>query len=99
MLVAGAVTEGRETASRADLVVGSLIGALGVIGLAGCIVSWWRERLAAVLLVLTASGYGVHIGVYAERNHFLVWSIVGFPYLAAALLFFYSGWLSRKTSS
>ena len=76
---------------------GVLLGVLGIIALAGCIVSWWRERLAAILLVLTALGLGIHIGVFAGRNHMLVWSIMGLPYLVAAVLLFNFWWLSRKT--
>ena len=81
----------------ANIVVGSLMGILGAIGLAGCIVSWWRERLASILLVLTAIGFGIHIGLFAGRNHFLVWLMMGFPYLIASVLFFYSWRLSGKT--
>ena len=80
-----------------DTVVGILIGVLGAIALAGCIVSWWRERLASILLVLTAVGFGIHIGLWAGRNHFLVWLMMGFPYLIASVLFFNSWLLSRKT--
>ena len=86
-----------ETTSQTDIIQGSLIGVLGAIGLAGCIVSWWRERLASILLVLTAIGFGVHIGICAGRNHFLAWLMMGFPYLIASVLFFNSWRLSRKT--
>ena len=82
---------------NADTVVGSLIGVLGAIGLAGCIVSWWRERLASILLVLAAVGFGIHIGLYAGRNHFLVWLMMGFPYLIASVLLFNAWLLSRTT--
>ena len=95
--IVGVLAEGREAINQADMVAGILIGVLGVIGLAGCIVSWWRERLAAILLVLTAVGFGIHIGICAGRNHFLAWLMVGFPYLVAAVLLFYSWRLSRKT--
>ncbi|GAI15578.1 unnamed protein product [marine sediment metagenome] len=81
---------------NADIVVGILIGVLGAIGLAGCIVSWWRERLASILLVLTAIGFGVHIGLFAGRNHFLVWLMMGLPYLIASVLLLNSWQLSRK---
>lgn len=81
---------------NADIVVGILIGVLGAIGLAGCIMSWWRERLASILLVLTAIGFGVHIGLFAGRNHFLVWLMMGLPYLIASVLLFNSWQLSRK---
>ena len=81
---------------NADIVVGILIGVLGAIGLAGCIMSWWRERLASILLVLTAVGFGIHIGLCAGRNHFLVWLMIGFPYLVASVLLFNSWQFSRK---
>ena len=83
--------------SQTDIIEGSLIGVLGAIALTGCIVSWWRERLASILLVLTAVGFGIHIGLCAGRNHFLAWLMVGFPYLIASVLFFNSWRLSMKT--
>ena len=95
--VAEVLTGTWETTSQADIIQGSLIGVLGVIGLAGCIVSWWRERLASILLVLTAIGFGIHIGLCAGRNHFLAWLMIGFPYLVASVLFFTSWRLSKKT--
>ncbi len=76
---------------------GILILVLGVIALAGCIVSWWRERLAGILLTVASVGLGIHIGVYAGRNHFLAWLMMGFPYLVAGVLFLISRRLSRKT--
>jgi len=91
-----AIAEGWETTTKADMVAGILIGVLGIIGLTGCIVSWWREQLAAILLVLTAVGFGIHIGIYAGRNHFLAWLMIGFPYLVAAMLLFFSWLISRK---
>ncbi len=101
MLIGSTVAEVRtgawETTSQTNIIQGSLIGVLGAIGLAGCIVSWWRERLASILLVLTAAGFGIHIGLCAGRNHFLVWLMMGFPYLIASVLFFNSWLLSRKT--
>ena len=86
-----------ETTSQADIIQGSLIGVLGAIGLAGCIVSWRRERLAGILLILTAIGFGIHIGLFAGRNHFLAWLMIGFPYLIASVLLFISWRLSRET--
>ena len=96
ILVGEAIAEGWETTTQADMVAGILIGVLGVIGLTGCIVSWWRERFAVILLLLTAAGFGVHIGIYAGRNHFLAWLMVGFPYLVVATLLFFSWLFSRK---
>lgn len=94
--VAEVLTGAWGTTSQADIIQGSLIGLLGVIGLADCIVSWWRERLASILLVLTAVGFGIHIGLFAGRNHFLAWLMIGFPYLIASVLLFNSWLLSRK---
>ena len=93
MLIGSAVSEGvgPMTIESTTLVL------LGAIGLAGCIVSWWRERLSAILLVLTAVGFGIHIGICAGRNHFLAWLIIGLPYLVAGILIFSSWRLSRKT--
>ena len=101
MLIGSAVDEvltgAWATTSQTDIIQGSLIGVLGVIGLAGCIVSWWRERFASILLALTAAGFGIHIGLCAGRNHFLAWLMVGFPYLIASVLLFNSWLLSKKT--
>jgi len=95
--VAEVLTGAWATTSQTDIIQGSLIGVLGAIGLGGSIVSWWRERLASILLVLTAIGFGVHIGICAGRNHFLAWLMMGFPYLIASVLLFNSWLLSRKT--
>ena len=102
ILIGEAIAEvldgGLEPINQADMVAGILIGVLGAIALAGCIVSWWREQLAAILLVLVAVGFGIHIGVYAGRNHFLAWLMIGLPYLVAGVLFLTSWRLSRKTA-
>lgn len=90
--IGGTITED----STGDVAAGILLAVLVAIALAGCILSWWRERLAAMLLVLVAIGLGIHIGVYAGRNHFLVWSMIGLPYLAAGGLLLYAWWLERK---
>jgi hypothetical protein len=82
-----------------DIIAGFLLAILIVIALAGCILSWWLERTAAVLLVLVAVGLGIHIGVYAGRNHLLAWSMVGLPYLIAGGLLLYAWWLERKLGS
>ena len=60
----------------------------------------WAPRiigLASISLVLTATGFGIHIGLIAKRNPFLIWLIIGFPYLIASVLLFNSRLLSRKT--
>ena len=79
-------------------VEGVTLGIITVVALSGCILSWWRERLAGTLLFLVAIGLAVHIGISAGRNHVLAWTMLGLPYLIAGLLLLGSWRLSRKTS-
>ncbi len=97
MLIGAAIAEVLTEISEPITIEGILLGILGAIALAGCIISWWWERLAGILLVFTAVGLGIHIGICAGRNHFLAWLMVGFPYLVAGGLFLTSWRLSRKT--
>ena len=90
MAIGSVFVEGWEGTSLTEAVPGVLMGVLAAIGLAGCILSWWQERLASLLLALTAVGFGLHIGFFAGFNHFQAWLIVGSPYLIAAALFFVS---------
>ena len=96
MLIGAALTEGISQ-DIVEAIQGISLGVLGLVALAGCVVSWWRERLASILLVSTAAGLGIHIGVCAGHNHFLAWLMVGLPYLVAGVLLFNSWRLSRKT--
>ena len=98
MLIGSAIAEVLTEGLGPITIEGILLGVLGAMALAGCIVSWWRERLAGILPVLTAVGLGIHIGICAGRNHFLAWSMVGLPYLVAGGLLLTSWQLSRKTS-
>ena len=74
-----------------------------VIALAGCIISWWRLRLAGVLLIATSLGLVFNplfirlswTGYYYIRDYLMF----GSPLLIAGVLFLLSWWLSRKTSS
>jgi hypothetical protein len=77
-------------------VEGVTLGIITIVALAGCIISWWRERLAGILLVLVSIELAVHIGICAGRNHVLAWTTLGLPYLIAGALFISSWWLSRK---
>ena len=92
MLIGGATTDGSEPITEE----GAVLGVPGVIALAACVVSWWRERLAAILLIGAAVGLGIHIGVYAGHNHLLAWSMLGLPYLVAGLLLLGSWRLSNQ---
>jgi len=92
MLIGPDTTDGSEPITTE----GILLGVPGVIALAACVVSWWRERLAAILLMGAAVGLGIHIGVYAGHNHLLAWSMLGLPYLLAGLLLLASWRLSNQ---
>lgn len=84
--------EGREAIETAGILLGALLG----LALLGTIVSWWRLRLAGILLAVASVGLGVHIALYAGRNHFFAWLVVGLPYLIAGILFLISSRLSRQ---
>ncbi len=86
-----------DNGSSEEPVAGFLLGAIGAVGIAGAIVSFWRLRLAGIILVLVAAAMGIHIAAFAGRNHFIVWLMVGFPYLVAGGLLLYSWRLFRKT--
>ena len=92
MLIGGATTDGSEPITEE----GAVLGVPGVIALAACVVSWWRERLAAILLLGTAVGLTIHISVCAGHNHLLAWSMLGLPYLLAGLLLLASWRLSTR---
>ncbi len=66
-----------------------------VVAVAGCIVSWWRQRLAGTLLVLASFA----LSSLGSRYYGFRGLVSGFPYLVAGVLFLLSWWLSRKTGS
>ena len=84
--------ESREAVETAGILLGVLAG----LALLGTIVSWWRLRLAGILLAVASIGLGIHVAVYAGRNHFLAWLMIGLPYLVAGVLFLISSRLSRQ---
>ena len=86
--------EWEQTATQ-TVVEGALIVVITAVALGGCIVSLWRLRLAATLLVLASVAMGIHVALVAGRNHFLAWSFSGLPYLIAGGLFFGSWWVAR----
>jgi len=76
-------------------VEGGLLVVIGLAALAGCVMSWWRDIPASILLVATSAGLAVHIGIFAGRNHFLAWSMLGLPYLVAGVLLINAWRLSK----
>ena len=68
---------------------------IGIVALAGCILSWRQDLLAGILLDITSAGLGIHIGIFAGRNHFMAWSMLGGPCLIAGLSLFCAWRLSK----
>jgi len=94
MLIGSAVSEPLSQGTTTSL-AGNLLVVIGIAALAGCVLSWWRDLLAGILLLATSAGLGAHIGTFAGRNHLMVWAILGLPYLIAGVLLLYARWLSR----
>lgn len=69
----------------------------GIMAVAGALVSWWRDDLAALLLVVSSAGLGVHIGFYAAHNHFFAWLFIGLPFLASGCCLLFTCWSLRLT--
>ena len=97
MLIGASIGELLAEESEPITIEGVSLVVLAVIALAGCIISWQRQRLAGTVLILAAIGLGIHIGFFAGRNHFLAWSMVGLPYLVAGVLLLISLRLSTET--
>lgn len=96
MLIGEAVGEYLREGGVVIEPVGVLLVVIGAVALAGCILSWRRERVGGILLVATAAALGAHIANFAGRNHLLAWSMVGLPYLIAGVLFLNCWRLSRE---
>jgi len=96
MLIGEAVGEFLSEGFAATSIEGATLGIIGIVALAGCILSWWRDLPAGILLVITSAALGVHIGICAGRNHFMAWSMLGLPYLVAGVLLLYAWRRSRQ---
>ena len=90
MLIGEAVTEFISQGLVMPPPAGGLLVIIGIIALAGCVLSWRRELPAGILLVITSAALGVHIGYFAGHNHVLVWSMLGLPYLVSGVLLVYA---------
>jgi hypothetical protein len=94
MLVGAAISELPAHGSIETSLEGGLLVLIGIIALGGCIMSWWRDLPAGILLIVTSAGLGAHIGICAGRNHFMAWAMLGLPYLVAGGLLLYAWRLS-----
>lgn len=93
MLIGSAITEG---AGPITIETGTLVF-LGVIAVAGGILSWWKDAISGILLFLTSVGLGIHISCYAGHSHVFAWVLIGLPYLIASILMVSSWRLSRQS--
>jgi hypothetical protein len=95
MLVGEFVGELISGGSMTASAEGVLLGIIGLVALAGCILSWLRDFPSGILLVVTSAALGAHIGFCAGRHHFQVWAMLGLPYLVAGVLILCAWRLSR----
>ncbi len=93
MLIGSAITEG---AAPITIESGTLVF-LGVIAVAGGILSWWKDAISGILLFLTSVGLGIHISCYAGHSHVFTWALIGLPYLVACILMVSSWRVSKKS--
>ena len=95
-LAGGAVEELVSEDTEGLSIEGITLGIIALTAIAGCIISFKKERLGGIILLLAALSFGIHIALVAGRNHFLVWLMTGFPYLLAGALFLYVWHLTGK---
>jgi len=74
-----------------------------VIALAGYIISWWREQVGGLLLILVSIAFGILPSISAQPAWSMLealqgWLILGLPFLVVGVLFLTSSWLSKKTA-
>lgn len=98
MLIGEAVSAFRKGDFVPPELAGVLLVVIGLVALAGLILSWRWEKLAGIMLVAVATAMGAHIAVYAGRNHALAWAMVGLPFLVSGVLFLNAWRISRKAS-
>ena len=96
MLIGEGVSEFLSHGFVTTSIEGTLLVMIGIVALVGCILSWRRDLIAGILLVVTSAGLGMHISLFAARNHFVAWSMLGLPYLIAGLLLFSAWQLSKQ---
>jgi hypothetical protein len=73
--------------------------AIGIVALAGLILSWRREKLAGIILVSCAAAMGAHVIGFINRNQMMMWLILGLPYLVSGVLLLNAWRISRTEPS
>ncbi len=90
------VGELRKQGGQITTLEAGVAGMSAGIALAGCIVSFWQERLAGILLVSASAVWGIVQYTVVGIHDSTIWAVYGMPYLIAGLLFFRSWWLSGE---
>ncbi len=84
----------------AGALTGVLAGMFSGIGLAACILSFWRERAAGIMLVSVAAAMGIFVSIFSAPaiipDRLIIWLWMGLPLLVAGVLFLNSWRLSRE---
>jgi hypothetical protein len=87
-------------ANDAGVMGGVLIGAVNGVALAACILSFWRERAAGIMLVSVAAAMGIFVSIFPAPaiipDRLMIWLWMGLPLLVAGVLFLDSWRLSRE---
>jgi len=71
MLIGEAASEYLRKGFVLPELAGILLAVIGVVALAGLILTFRRERVGGIMLVACSAALGVHITNYAGRNHAL----------------------------
>ena len=99
VLIAEGIAEALEGNMEAfSDIEGIMLAVITAVALAGCIMSWWRERLAGILIIVTAVVMSTYGGIIAGRNNIVVGLVLGLLYITPGVLFLLSWRLSRKTT-
>jgi hypothetical protein len=88
------VGEFRKQGGEVTTLEAGLSGMSAGIALTGCIISWWREKLAGILMVSASAVWGIVQYAVLGIHNSMIWAAYGLPYLIAGLLFFRSRQLS-----
>ena len=59
MLIGEAISEFLAQGFITTSIEGGLLVMIGLVALAGCVIIWWRDLPASILLVVTSAGLGV----------------------------------------
>jgi len=90
------VGEFRKHGGEVTTLEAGLSGMSAGIAIAGCVISWWREKLAGILLVSASAVWGIVQYAVLGIHDSMIWAVYGMPYLIAGMLFFRSRQLSGE---